>query len=139
MAREEIALPRTHKFDATNPDDLQRAIRRLEEGAANALKRAQEQKQETLQVTGVKASDYQAKFDELVLCDAPSAGMTVTLPRGTGADVGRAVVVKTIGGTNTTTVRGAADQKIDRAGSWNMTTAYQATTFLWAGAEWWRL
>ncbi len=137
MARDQIALQKQHQYSSDDPR-LQQVLKDLEEAAATAFRKTQLQKQETLEVVGPLQSDRTVQFGEFVLVSAPSGGVTITLPKGTRDDAGKAVIVKTTGGTNTTLVRAAGDQQIDGVGSWGLSTAYESVRLYWSGEEWWR-
>jgi len=88
-------------------------------------------------VTSTKTTTYTLlATDHTVLCDATSAGFTVSLP-ATPTPTGRVYQVKKIDATvNAVTVSGNGNT-IDGVATFVLATQYECVTFQWDGTTWW--
>jgi hypothetical protein len=85
-----------------------------------------------------KTANYTATVnDSVILCDATSAGFTITLP-ASATNTGRKYVIKkTDTSANTVTIDGNASETIDGATTVNIGTQYQSITIVCDGSNWW--
>lgn len=129
-------IKKAGEYDA--PPELKRQLRELEDAVKRAVDDTHNAKGAKLDVTPVRRSDYDAKLDELVLCEAPAAGMIVNLPDAGRNDIGREIVVKNVTtSTNTITVRPPGAVRVNLTTAWSIATSLASNRFIWSGDAWW--
>lgn len=74
---------------------------------------------------------------DLVLVDATSAGVTVTLPAASGATKRRITVKKVDASGNAVTIDGSGTETIDGTTTHAMSTQYESATVQSDGTQWW--
>jgi len=85
-----------------------------------------------------KTANYTATdTDSVLICDASSGALTVTLPSASGI-AGRQYTIKRINtGTNVVTIAAASGETIDGAASVDLGSQYDVITVVSDGSNWW--
>lgn len=122
----------------TAEPELKRQLSYLQKSVQQGFEDSDARHVERAAPSAIVTSDYQAKLGELVLCDAPTAGLTVFLPHASGSDSGRGVRIKNAtSGTNTVTILPPGGSTIDGGSSASISAALERIHLMWAGDGWW--
>jgi hypothetical protein len=88
-------------------------------------------------ITSITADYSATENDAVILADATSGGITITLPVAVGM-AGKALTVKKLDATaNTVTVDGAASETIDGAATHVLSSQYDVVRIVCDGTGWW--
>lgn len=87
-------------------------------------------------VTVVKTANYTAADDSVILCDATSAGFTITLPSAASSTSRKYEIKKTDSTSNVVTVDANASETIDGSLTKLLESQYQSISIVSDGSNW---
>jgi len=90
----------------------------------------------SINITPIKTSNYNAVINEFVRCDPSSGGFTVHLPSAVN-NINKQINIKNVtNSSNIITITATGSEKMDGASSQTMTAGYQNITLISDGSNW---